>query len=358
MSSKLPKRKKKCESKGFWKCIQYSIRTILRTAGFFIFFAGDSDRSKKELNRALKKNPFHRYFIYFLILLFFGLLAAVILGPFAYQTILKNFTTFNVSASTEEVEVMTSDVPMSWWPVTDIELSKTCPDEGDIQYEQFTGSIKINSSVKIIFTRIAYGDLRVAMYRNSSEYIDRPDDENDGKEKNSVGELYDDEDEYNGSLTNCAFFNIKNIVESAKSGKTVVFPVTGKIAAGKEIRFLTQNKVPVLRKGKVTILDRTFVVGENYSVGPFELEMGDGFEIQSPSVPSQGFVLVNEEPAINLVFRAEGLRGVVKRYQSEDYELRNSYWSKLYNDKVLYLSWALIIVLFNIIRVYLRFLVN
>ena len=350
---------KKYILKGFWKFIRYSIKSILRTAGFFIFFAGDSDRSKKELNKVLNTNPAHRYIIYFLILLFFSLLVAVIFGPYASQHILKNPTTFNISTVTEKVKVVTRDVPMSSWPVEDVKLSKDCSDE-KVQHETFTGSIKINPSVQITFTRIADGGLSVTMYRNKNKSLNDPDGD---KDNYSVGDLYDEDDEYSESLTNCAFFEINDIAERIKLGKSIVLPITGEIEAGNEIRFLTQQKNPVLREGKITILARSFMVGENYIVGPFDLEMGDSFEIQKTeieknSVPSQGFVLVNEKPAINLVFRAEGIRGLIKRYQSEDYELKNSYWSKLYNDEALYLSWALIIILFNIIRVYLRFLVN
>lgn len=327
-------------TKGILRPVQYILKSVFRTTGFFIFFAGDSDRSKKELNKALDYNSSHTLFIYSLIFLFFGLLVVVLLGPFVYQNLSKKSTTFNVSAITEEVKVTTWDVPMSGWPVTGIVLSRSCQDKSSAP---FTGVINLNPSVEITFTRIAHGELTVTMYSNANK---------------SVGDLFDEEDEYIASLSNCAFFKILVTEDSVASGKSIVLPISGEIAAGNEIRFLTQNKTPVLRNGKITILDRSFIIGENYSVGPFDLETGDSFDIQDSTVPSQGFILINEEPAINLVYRAEGLRGVIKRYKSEDYELRNSYWSKLYNDEALSLAWILIIILFNIIRIYLRFLVN
>ena len=341
--SNLSKRIEGYFSKVICKYFQHTIGVALRTLGFFIFFAGESDRSKKELHKVLDDKSLHQCFIYLLILFFVVLVLAVVFGPFVSQRFLSP-TTFNVSAVTEEVKVVTPNVPMSSWPVSNATLSKSCPEEGATQNIQFTGSISIKPLVQITFTRIAFDKLVVMLFNEN--------------EKTSVGELYDSNDEYVGSLTSCAFFVINNISELVSSGKTIVFPITGKITAGNEIRFLTQTKNPVLREGKVTILDRSFVFGEHYSVGPFDLETGDSFEIRRHTVPSQGFVLINEKPAINLVYRAKAFRGVIKRYQSENFELRNSYWSKIYNDESLSLSWLLIAILFNVIRVYLRFLVN
>lgn len=338
--SKVIKSMNKCFSKGILVCLRNTIRIILRTLGYFIFYAGDTDNSRKSLNKVLDKHYLHRYGIYFLIIIFIGFFSFLVVGPF----ILKTPTTFNVTAVTEEVKVTTHDVPMSSWPVKDVELSTDCPDEKrGVKYPQFTGSIKLNPSSQITFTRIGLGKLTVKMYNNNNK---------------AVGELYDEEDEYKESLTNCAFFNIVNISERDKIGETVLLPITGDITVGNEIRFITQSNIPVLREGKITILDRSFVLGENYSLEPNTLETGDRFEIEEPSVPSQGFILVNEGPAINLVFSAKGYRGIIKRYQAEDFELRNSYWSKLYHDESLSLAWIFVIILFNVIRVYLRFLVN
>ncbi len=86
-----------------------------------------------------------------------------------------------------------------------------------------------------------------------------------------------------------AFFYIKDLKKRSEAGETIVFPVTGDIKVGNEIRFLTQVNTPVLQGGTVTILDRTFLINENYSVGPFDLEMGDSFVVENPLVPSQGF---------------------------------------------------------------------
>lgn len=320
------------------------IPKLLRIIAFFIFFAGDSDRSKKELNKVLNKSYLHKNILYFLIVLFISLLFSIAFGPYVSQKLLNKPTTFNVSAQTEEVKVVTHNIPMSRWPVRGADISRSCPEEEkDVEHLKFTGSLSINPSVYLTLTRVAFGDLKVTLYSS---------------EDKSVGDLYNEEDEYVNSLTSCAFFYIRKIAERTGKGDTIVLPVTGDISVGSEIRFLTQSSMPVLRAGQVTILDRSFVTGENYSVGPFSLETGDNFTVHNSTVSSQGFILINENAAINLVFRAKGFRGVINRYQSEDYELRNSYWSKLYHDESLSLAWILIIVLFNVIRIYLRYLVN
>ena len=342
---------KSCISKGIYLCLLKSGAIVIRTVGFLIFFAGDSDRSKEKLRKVLDKECIHRFFIYSFILIFVGLLIVVTIVSFVNNNIIGSPTTFNVTAVTEEVQVVTSaKAPMSRWPVKDIELSRTCSTEEKIPFLPFSGYIDINPSVQITFTRISHGALTVTMHTDEK-----------GK---TVGDLFDENDELDDDpLTHCAIFRIKNTENTDKvkrftAGETIVLPITGEISAGNELRFLTQYKTPVLREGQVTILDRSFIVGENYSVGPFDLKTGDTFEIQNPAVPSQGFILVNEEPAIKLVFRAKGIKGIIKRYQAEDYVLRNSYWSKLYNDEALSLAWVFILVLFTIIRVYLRYLVN
>jgi len=329
---------------GTLKFIRGKFTSLMRFIAFFIFFAGDSDCSKEKLTKALDKNDIARYSIYSLIVTLIIFITAATYGTFLNHNFFENPTTFNVTVTTEEVRVVTHDVPMSRWPLNNIQLSKNCPDEeNDILYETFSGVISINPSVQFILTRIATDSLTVKM----RSLI-----------KKSVGDLYDDEDDQIGSLSDCAFFHVKNISERVKSGETIVLPITGDIIVGYEIRFLTHYKTPVLRDGQITILDRRFITGENYSVGPFNLEIGDSFEIQKTSAPSQGFALIDTEPAINLVYRAKGLRGVIKRYQAEDYEIRNSFWSKLYNDEALSITWVLIIILFGIIRISLRYTVN
>lgn len=323
-----------------------ALGTFLRTIGFFIFFAGDSDRSKKELNDVLDGYSLHRNLAYFLIIVFIVLFLSVAYFTFIKHSVFESPTTYSVSVITEQVYLTTQDTPMSQWHLKDIEISKSCS-EGPkaILWEHFTGSININPFVQLTLTRIAKGDLSVQMYTDNG----------------SVGDLFDIEDEFDSPLSNCAFFNIKNISDRANRGETIVLPLTGDIVAGKEIRFLTQDTTPLLKSGKIKILDRSIWTGENYSVDPFDLEIGDLFEIQKtkePVIPSQGFALINEEPAINLVFRATGYRAVIKRFQSENYELRNSFWSKLYHDEGLLITWGVIIFLFSIIRIYLRYLVN
>ena len=276
---------------------------------------------------------------------FFLLISSLILLiAYSMYGTFRKATTFNVSAITEEVRVETHKEPMSPWPVKNIRLSKTCPDEpADLKMEEFTGTIKLRADTMITLTRIAEGDLSVKLL---------------GKNEQPTGELLDLEDESVGLLSDCAFFNIGNIDERSKQGETIVLPVTGDITAGRDIRFLTNYKTPVLLSGNVTILDRTLLIGENYSVGPFELELGDTFVIKKPEVVSRGFVRVNAEPAINLVFRAKGERALIKRYQSESFELVNSIWSKLYQDKALSIAWVLVVLLLGAIRIHLRIMSN
>jgi len=329
-----------------------------QTIYFFIFFAGDSDRNRKELKKVLKKHKQHRLSIFVLTWILISLIALVIIVPFVYQKFTTNPTTFNVTAITEQIAVNTTDVPMSSWPVNNIELHTDCQSDNAFSVQNFTGAIKLQHNVNVIFTRIAQGPLKVSLYIEPNDETDEQ-TANKNREQPYVGDLFSEDEEYVKSLADCAYFYVNDIAERASSGQSVVLPVTGEISVGNEVRFLTESENPVLREGEISILDRSFLIGEIYSVGPFNLKTGDSFKIlQNKPVPNQGFVLANEDPALKLVFSAEGVKGVIKRYQSENYEIENSYWTKLFNDEVLSFSWVFIIILFNIIRVYLRYLVN
>ena len=297
-----------------------------------LLFVGSDSISNTALSNFMKeRRPFILMFLFGLLFIVFGLAC--------FGTI-RQGTSFNVSVITEELRVKTNKTPMSKWFVRDIELFRTCPDDpDDLQYENFTGSIELLPGTQVIFTRIATGDLIIKLFKQDGQ---------------PTAKLINEEEDIFGEISNCGYFYIKDIEERAKRGETIVFPVTGNIEVGNEIRFLTHYKTPVLYGGKITILDKSFIFNDNYSVGPFELEMGDSFVVEHPMVPSQGFVSVNADSAIHLVFRAKGKAGLIKRYQAESFKLRNSVWSKLYQDEALSVFWMGSLFIVGVIRTFLR----
>lgn len=298
---------------------------------------GSDPVSFNDLASALKKDK--RWIVLsILLLIFFTVVGCAIVGTF------RQGTSFNVSVVTEELRVETQDTPMSKWPVNNVTMSRTCPDDpDDVKTENFSGTVAVVPDTEIIFTRITQGDLVVKM-------------KNSNRKKTAL--LTDEEEEPAGTLSDCSYFSIKGTTDRVTKGETIVLPVTGKIHVGNEIRFLSHHITPVLYNGNISIIDKTFILNENYSVGPFELEMGDSFIVKNQKVPSQGFISVNQDSAINLVFRAQGSHGLIKRYQSEAYELRNSIWSKLYQDEALSGIWMVVLLFLGIIRTYLKITVE
>lgn len=298
---------------------------------------GNYSLSYNDLILTLKKD--NRWIVLaILLLLLFTMIGCAIVGTF------RQGTSFNISVVTEELRVETQDTPMSKWPLKNITLSRTCPDDPeDVKTEIFNGTIAVVPDTEIIFTRITQGDLVVKM-KNSKQ--------------KQTAVLTDEEEEPAGTLSDCSYFSINGTTNRVTKGETIVLPVTGRIHVGNEIRFLSHHINPVLYSGKISIIDKTFILSENYSVGPFELEMGDSFIVKNQKVPSQGFISVNQDAAINLVFRAQGSHGLIKRYQSEAYELRNSIWSKLYQDEALSGIWMAVLIFLGIIRTYLKLIVE
>jgi hypothetical protein len=347
---------KKSRNQGFFERLKHTCPGIFdcpgafaKLIGYFIFFAGDSDRSKMELNEALSQRHLARWFFYILIFGFLWLTLYVGFYTFLKHEYFEKPTTFSVHANTELVQVSTQQVPMSRWYLDSVLVAASCPeDEGEkLEFHRFTGSIQLNAGVKIKFVRVGQGLLTVSLLKNNE----------DEPSPSRVGELFDEEDDLYKELGDCAVLEY-DLGHKPEQIDSIVLPITGEIIAGREIRFTTQSKIPILLEGQVTILDRAIWTDENYNVGPYDLEPGDSFIVHDPIVASQGFVLVNDERAMTLVYRAQGLRGAIKRYQAEDYQIKNSFWSKLYHDDGLAITWIFILILFSFIRVYLRYLVN
>ena len=237
--------------------------------------------------------------------------------------------TFNVTIVTENIVVRTTEEPSSRWFLSDVEIRE----EGESCFKLFQGSVSFNPKVSITIERISNGPLRILIRSLLPEQ--------------SVGNLYDQTDEFLKRLGKRVIFRIQNVKDRTMNGKTIVLPLTGIVEAGRELRFSTSPSVGLLRSGKVSMLAKTLWGRTAYDAGTVQLDIGDRFIVDKPQSSSYGFVLANEKPGITSVFRTVGKRGRVIRFGSEGYTISSSIFTRITNDRVVQGLWMTFFFLFS-----------
>jgi len=283
------------------------------------------------------------YGLVIVYLLFSMLLILIIIAIDASGLVRTSINTFNISATTEKITVDTTDSVMSSWPVKNIKLTLNCPDEpGDIKEINFSGSIKLKPGVKLSIQRIGLGEFSVEF---TNEY------------NVSSGELYTITQQYFADLSSCAYFRITDIKQRVKNGDTIVLPLSGQITPAPMMKFLSQPDVALLRSGKISIIDKkflSFISDEFYTIGPFILGLGDSVQLKNSTVANQGFLLIDNNAAMQLVYRARASKAIITRYQTDGIVIQNGFWSRLLHDETINILWLAIIALFSFIRFYIK----
>lgn len=333
-----------------------AVRFLLKSIQFFTVFYfvnHDVDYGNKKIYHEMEiKKSIAWLMIIFLIstACFFLLLLYAITTTFMDS----NESTFNINAIVEELSLQTQAVPMSRWVFDEVELKLGCPIDSDERVDvikKFSGKMEIQPEVNIFFTRIAKGDLIIKLQ---------------SRLQNSVADLYDFNNDFlNTQPRHCMFIYIRNVSDRSKQGKTIVLPLTGHIKLGKLMQFSEFSDVPILREGEVSILDKTILFNHHYVVGPFPLSLGDYLivdkAIEKTSnneiiTPGQGFILVDYNPAIRVIYREIGHKATIKRFQSEDYDISNNAWSRLTHDKFLSNAWVIVIIWFMLNKILIKYL--
>jgi len=201
--------------------------------------------------------------------------------------------------------------------------------------EKVSGTLYPDSNSYIEFIRIQKGELIINIDSDSDSvggFIHDP--------KNKQDKFEDGESEEIEKLTDCATVKI-----SMNENDSFVFPIKGDIRLGGDIKHGSEV-VPILYSGKVSIIDKAYLSDVYYTVGPFDLEMGDVFRVEDAILSSSGFVQVDEEKGINVIYSSKGSMGYIKKYQTENIEIKNGFWTKIYNDQSLIVLWFLALFAF------------
>ncbi len=252
----------------------------------------------------------------------------------------KAYTTFNITAKTELVYFKLQEHSNVVWWIEDVEMMHSCSSHSEGQTSfKYSGRLIFKKDTAITIKRLANDSALITVR---------------GKRKAPILEAWENEDEMSFEAIECLDIRIDKIRQRRQNGQTFVFPISGEIVAGGDISF-RKNDGYLLESGRVYILDKGILIKHFYSVGPFELNTGDKFIIENSIVDSSGFVSINSEPLMTVVYNAQGSKGLIQRYMSENYEISNSIWSRLYHDQTLVYLWACVLLVYSAIKVFIRF---
>lgn len=283
--------------------------------------------SANEFVKKAKKSTKHRV-IWTLASLFWLFLVSIFFISFLFFS--NSNTLFNVVATTEKININSFDkIHYPKWLLNEATLYNDC----DKASSMVSGLLTIDNGTTIEFLRIGAGKLQITL--NSDE-------------KDTVGKI----EGLSESLSDCVVLEF-----TPEPNDSFTMAIDGIVKIGGEIKE-SVVRTPILLGGKIHIADKAVLSQEYYLAEPYELTIGDMFSIKDQSVQSSGFVLINDAPGMKITYASKGSVGVIERYKTESISLKNSFWTKLYNDETIILLWILLGAFYTVIKVSIRFCIE
>jgi hypothetical protein len=226
--------------------------------------------------------------------------------------------------------VKTGSEPLSRWYFRNVRFFPGLEPEGKV----VNGSLQLNSNVSIAVERIGSGPLRMRIQALNKE--------------GSVGQLYNDSDEVNETLSSRVILVADDVEGRAKNGQRFVFPFAGGLDLDGASGFMGGAPYPIIRSGKVLLLGRTLLGSSHYEAGSVALEEGDSLRFIRCSGSAVGFIIVDDRPAITAVYRIVASKGNVSRFGSQGYDIGTSLAARIKNDGSVQLVWACFLFLLGL----------
>ena len=286
------------------------------------------------------QNSAKRRFIWFIVGLFWSMLVGIVIISLLFFK--NNYTLFKVNATTEIVNV-TPFVGVNYpnWHLDDATLYLGCEEEVD----NVSGELVISDNADIEFRRIKNGLLEITL----SPPNDSPNDPRYCPPSSiNVGTLLV-KDRASQALCDCT-----GIVLKPSKTNSYTFPIDGLVEIGGGLKH-SNSRTPILYRGRVHIADRTILSNEYYLSEPKELKLGDEFSIEGQTTQSSGLVFVDESPGMQVTYSGKGTVGIISSYKAEKIQMKNNFWTKLYNDETVILLWILLGALYTITKVVIRY---
>jgi hypothetical protein len=283
--------------------------------------------SANEFVEEAKKSTKHKI-IWALASLFWLFLVSIVFISFLFFS--NSSTLFNVVATTEKINISSFEkIHYSKWLLNEATLYNDC----DENSSKVSGLLTIDNGTTIEFLRIGTGKLQITLTSD---------------EQDTVGTI----EGLPESLSDCVVIEF-----TPELNNSFTMAIDGIVKIGGEIKE-SVVRTPILLDGKIHIADKAVLSQEYYLAEPYELTIGDMFSINEQSVQSSGFVLIDETPGMKITYASKGSVGVIERYKTESISLKNSFWTKLYNDETIILLWILLGAFYTVIKVSIRFCIE
>ncbi len=272
-------------------------------------------------------DPLRRRLLLAVTITYWAIVIAIGLGT--VSVIFWSKTLFNINSYSEYVLLETNNqsVPIEL-SLKNVSTSLDC----DESTTSLTGTLALSGELEIIFTRQGNNDLQVSIIDYSGEssgtYVSL-----DGEEIN---------------LPPCIVLLFSN------DQVPLTFAIDGNIQLGAPLTKGNLN-VPLLLSGSVAIADRGLISRDYYTATTHQLNAGDVLSISGKQGLESGVIRISSDPGMEVSYQAKGDRAIVSKYHSEEIHLNNSVWIKLVNDESLIVLWLLVIILFRLTKLFVRY---
>lgn len=257
-------------------------------------------------------------------------IGALVIVTLIIVSLYKVPTTFNISATTQILNIITGSSHRSPWVFKDAMIFFGYEQQG----QTFTGEIIVLPNTRVIFERIGSGPLRLSCESLSAGKI--------------VAKLYEAGKEAPVIVKERLVLVDHAPVKFAEEYHATVLPMSGSITAGLEMGDALTNRPALLLGGKVTLLARTLFGRGRYDAGQVFLDLGDYISVQQQG-NAYGLLVVQQEPEISVIFRVIGKSISVYRFGTQGYEVYASLLTRIKNDHSLQAIWTASIFLLTML---------
>jgi hypothetical protein len=212
-------------------------------------------------------------------------------------------TTFNVTVETDRLEMTTEGPSNVHWTLPSV----TIVEDDSGTSKTFDGSLALDQPVHALIERIGFGVLWIRLEARGP--------------RQSAGVLYKPDDTPDRRLGQSLDIFVRDAKERGERGEHVLLALSGRVTSGRPVGAETPGSTAVLRRGTVSMLARSIFGSGVFEAGRIDLDAGDAFDVeyasdrcgQETSETVMGFVVADERPSLNAVYRAVACSGWITR---------------------------------------------
>lgn len=246
--------------------------------------------------------------------------AAVAIGLALVASLWPLETTFDVSTSTDRLELTTARgfsepwfIRCATWRVLESAAA-----------EPVDGVLQLDPGVRVGVQRIARGELHIEFGTQSAGH--------------RVGRLVG----ASGArrvVPDSTVLTFPAHCFEERGGIQLALPFSGTLRLPDSGRVPGLPGQPMVHSTVVRLLGRTLLGGRLYDGGKTELGLGDGIEVVDGG-SGAGFVFLDASPRLQVSYRTRGSRCLVRRFGGTGYETKVSTWARVRGDEVLQALWS------------------